>query len=114
MIPGHRIVKRALDSAVEAILRGDRDIVWLSTGPGMFSRSFAAELCEQGTPLVQALANIEVLERHDVRRALVPYCQAGYKRTLRHWQNIAFPSATRVKTAGLSATPANAEKSRTP
>ncbi len=101
VVPGHQIIRRALDRAVEAILRGDRDIVWLSTGPGMFSRSFTAALCEQATPLVQALVNIEVPDRHQVRRALVPYCQAGYKRSPRHWQNIAFPSAARVKTTGL-------------
>ena len=114
VIPGHQTIRRALASAVEAILRGDRDIVWLSTGPGMFSRSFAAELCEQTTPMVQALANIEVLERHEVRRALVPYCQAGYKRTNRHWQNTAFPSAARAKTTGVALTQADAGKSRAP
>ena len=95
--PAHPMIKRALKQATEAILRGDRDIVWLSTGPGMFSRAITAELSEPTMAMDPALQNITVLDRHVVRRSLVPYCQASYKRTVRHWQNTAFPSASAIK-----------------
>ena len=101
--PAHPMIKRALTQATEAILRGDRDIVWLSTGPGMFSRAIATELAEPATPIDRVLQNVTVLDRHVVRRTLVPYCQASYKRTVRHWQNTAFPSAPAVKPKGDAA-----------
>ena len=40
-IPGHPVIALALENAVKAIGRGDRDIMWLSTGPGVLTRAFA-------------------------------------------------------------------------
>lgn len=94
--PQHPIIKRALDLAIEATIRGDREIVWLSTGPGMLTRAFAQYLAEHADRLDDTLRTIAILERHEVRAALVPYCQAAYKRTARHWQNLAFPTSGSV------------------
>ena len=40
--PGHPVIQRALSNGAAAINRGDSDILWLSTGPGLLTRSFAA------------------------------------------------------------------------
>ena len=42
--PGHPIITIALENAIEALAQGDTDIVWLSTGPGLLTRSFAQAL----------------------------------------------------------------------
>ena len=68
--PQHPVIGRALDLAVAAVGRGDRDILWLSTGPGLLTRAFAQTLAS--TPLVWAawLDQIVVLDRRKLRHAV--------------------------------------------
>ncbi|RIA02317.1 hypothetical protein D1920_08345, partial [Rhodopseudomonas palustris] len=40
-VPGHPIVCAALAQGCAALIRGDHDYQWLSTGPGLLSRAFA-------------------------------------------------------------------------
>ena len=42
----HPVICRALDMAVEAVNRDDRDMVWFSTGPGLLTRAFALAVAE--------------------------------------------------------------------
>ena len=42
------MIARALDLATAAMNRGDNDIPWLATGPGLITRAFAQVLAEQG------------------------------------------------------------------
>jgi tetratricopeptide (TPR) repeat protein len=39
--PGHPVIRLALEWATEATNRGDSDVLWLSTGPGLLTRAFA-------------------------------------------------------------------------
>ena len=39
--PGHPVIQRALKCGVEAVNRGDSDMIWLLTGPGLVTRAFA-------------------------------------------------------------------------
>jgi mannosyltransferase OCH1-like enzyme len=86
--PGHPAIKAALDEAVEAVNRGDNDILWLRTGPGLLTRAVAFWLSER---LPQRLAMVRVLERHDVFERVAIHCAASYKHTKRNWFNAAFP-----------------------
>jgi tetratricopeptide (TPR) repeat protein len=61
-VPGHPLITRALRLAVDAINRGDTDILWLSTGPGMLTRAFAGLLAEPGREPLAALDEVVVLE----------------------------------------------------
>jgi tetratricopeptide (TPR) repeat protein len=53
---GDRVIGRALALAIEAIGRGDADIPWLATGPGLLARALVCEMAEQGEPWERALA----------------------------------------------------------
>ena len=74
--PGHPFVLRALALAVDAVNRGDHDIVWLSTGPGLLTRAFAQEW-------VSGRDDALVLETHALHRIVGVHCPADYKRRRR-------------------------------
>ncbi|WP_343894445.1 tetratricopeptide repeat protein, partial [Craurococcus roseus] len=96
-VPGHPLIGRALRSAVEAINRGDNDILWLSTGPGMLTRAFAGLLADHGREPLAALDDAVVLEHGELQRTVSIHCLVGYKNTERHWSRTAF--ARRVAAA---------------
>jgi mannosyltransferase OCH1-like enzyme len=43
-VPQHPVIVMALRTAVEEVNRGDHDMVWLSTGPGLLTRAFGRVL----------------------------------------------------------------------
>jgi mannosyltransferase OCH1-like enzyme len=98
--PGHPALLAALDLAVGAINRGDSDIVWLSTGPGLLTRAFVQWLPD-GEPAVPDGAI--VLDRHELFQAVAPGCMTGYKTTRRHWSNSAFAGRPPAPVAGTPA-----------
>lgn len=81
---------------MEAINRGDNDILWLSTGPGMLTRAFAGLLADPGREPLAALDDAVVLEQGELQRTVSIHCLVGYKNTERHWSRTAFG---RVKAA---------------
>ena len=89
-VPGHPLIGGALRSAVEAINRGDTDILWLSTGPGMLTRAFAGLLADPGREPLAALDDAVVLEHAELQRTVSIHCLVGYKNTERHWSRTAF------------------------
>jgi mannosyltransferase OCH1-like enzyme/Tfp pilus assembly protein PilF len=88
---GHPVILRALELAVKAVLRGDNDIVWLSTGPGLLTRAFAQILAESDTLLDQTI----VRELGETQRFIGLHCPAQYKRTDQHWSRAAFSQRTK-------------------
>jgi mannosyltransferase OCH1-like enzyme len=86
--PGQKVVVRALEMVVAAINRGDNDIVWLATGPGLLTRAFGQFLAP-GAGL-EVPPGVVVLDRRELFAAVAIHCAAGYKRTDRHWSNAAF------------------------
>ncbi len=88
---GHPVLRAALEGAVRAMLRGDRDTVWFSTGPALLTRAFTQVLAARGDTLDHlAASGIAVLDRRDLARAVSIHCAAAYKRTDRHWLNATF------------------------
>jgi hypothetical protein len=81
--PKHPVIIRALALATESINRGDRDIVWLSTGPGLMSRAFAQVAAE--TDQLAWLASTKIREYWELPLFVAIHCPARYKRTSRHW-----------------------------
>jgi tetratricopeptide (TPR) repeat protein len=89
--PGHPVLAAALQGAVTAMLRGDRDTVWFSTGPALLTRAFTQVLVARGDMLeTMAASGIAVLDRRELARAVSIHCAAAYKRTDRHWLNATF------------------------
>src|SRR5438874_5963461 len=94
-VPRHPVLKRALSTAVEAINRGDSDIVWLATGPGLLTRAFVQEMLRAKNGVATALNAVAVLDRCGLYRAVAIHCSAAYKQTSRHWSNAVFSRRSR-------------------
>jgi len=90
--PGHPVLRRASLLACAAVNRGDQDIPWMSTGPGLLTRAFAHWLTE-ATDLREALRVCRMLERFEAARLAQFHRFAPYKRTRRHWLRAAFGAA---------------------
>jgi tetratricopeptide (TPR) repeat protein len=106
---GHPVIKQALDVAVESINRGDRDVPWLSTGPGLLSRTLAHFLSEprgltgdRTGGLPERLQRVVVLDGSVFARAVAVHCQLSYKNSDKHWINSSFASKKTVP-AGATA-----------
>ncbi|GGC60321.1 tetratricopeptide repeat protein [Chelatococcus reniformis] len=88
--PGHPVVAAAFELAVESILRGDADSIWLSTGPGLMSRAVATYLAAERERLDEIGRDLLVLTPWQMRRFTAPACQASYKASAKSWLNQEF------------------------
>jgi mannosyltransferase OCH1-like enzyme len=95
IVPGHPVIKTALELGAEALNRGDRDLIWLSTGPGLLTRALVRAWTE--FPQRQSLKGIVILDRGILRRAVGPHCAAAYKKTAQHWSRSAFSIRSTTK-----------------
>jgi tetratricopeptide (TPR) repeat protein len=86
--PGNPVLRRALADAAAAINRGDQDIIWLSTGPGLITRSLAAACAAETWDTLRA--NTVIWPRRTVLRHISIHCLAGYKESNQHWIRAAF------------------------
>jgi Glycosyltransferase sugar-binding region containing DXD motif len=102
--PRHPVILRALQLAVQAINRGDSDIVWLSTGPGLLTRVLAVHLATVVPGEVALPEGIIVFDRRDIYHSIAMNCTLGYKKSNRHWVNSSFKGRT-----DREAAPAGAE-----
>ena len=84
--PDHPAITTALALAVEAVNRGDRDIVWLSTGPGLLTRAFALTLAAGQ----HELSRSAIFTVGQIQHFLGLHCPAAYKSTRRHWLKSSF------------------------
>jgi tetratricopeptide (TPR) repeat protein len=97
----HPAIDRALADAVVAVNRGDADMVWLATGPGLLTRSVASWLAEN---LRERLEATRVLERDELFDRLAIHCVTSYKHTKKHWSRSTFPGeAARKRNAAARA-----------
>ena len=76
--PGHPVIALALENAVIAVNRGDRDIVWMSTGPGLLTRAVAQSVLSVSAG--DWLSRARLLELWEFQRAVGVHCPAHYKR----------------------------------
>ena len=96
-VPFHPVLGLALQLAVEAINRGDDDLLWLATGPGLITRSFVRMVSTSPLALPGWLERTAILQRHDLARSVAVHCLAGYKNTKRYWARAAFGTAPAPK-----------------
>jgi hypothetical protein len=86
--PGHPLIAHALDLAVQALRRGDSDVVWLATGPGLLTRALADLAAADETWLTKP--TVHVLELWEMQRVVGMHSPARYKSTPAHWSRAAF------------------------
>jgi tetratricopeptide (TPR) repeat protein len=89
VIPGHPAICLALQLASEAVNRGDNDLLWLSTGPGVLSRAFAQTISRPQSDVSECL-DATILDVGTVARCIGFHCPVLYKKTLRHWSRTSF------------------------
>ncbi len=82
VVPGHPAIKLALDAGIEAVNRGDGDIVWLSTGPGLLTRAVACFLAQD---LPGRLRKTLLMERYELAEVVAMHVGTAYKHTQKHW-----------------------------
>jgi tetratricopeptide (TPR) repeat protein len=89
--PQNPVLVSALHIAVTAVNRGDTDIAWLATGPGLISRAFAQALvANPGKPTLPQGA--VVLDRRALCQVVGMHCAAAYKTAGQHWTQTTFAS----------------------
>lgn len=86
--PEHPVLMRALELGAAAMHRGDHDLVWLSTGPGLLTRAFALEWATKRPGGL--LRRTQVMDLGELQRVIGIHCPVGYKSTLRHWSRSSF------------------------
>lgn len=80
--PGHPAIIAARDEAIRNLLDTYTESTWLATGPGLVTRAVAAWLAHNlGTLGSDTL----VLERHELRSAVVPGLPLPYKSSEDYW-----------------------------
>ncbi|MGJ4927590.1 tetratricopeptide repeat protein [Bradyrhizobium sp. HKCCYLS2038] len=86
--PDHPVIRRALKLAVDALNRGDRDLVWLSTGPGLLSRAFAQHWADSDDD--SWLRACRIMSLGEMQRHVRLHCHVRYKSTEKHWSKTSF------------------------
>ena len=84
----HPVLQRALSMAVTAVNRGDQDLIWLSTGPGLLTRAFAIEWATAHEP--NWLPRAQVMTLGALQRVIGVHCPVRYKKTNKHWMRASF------------------------
>jgi len=99
--PRHPLIAAALTAATEAVENGDSDMVWLSTGPGVMTRSAAFYFADDANALGKTL----VLDVFELARFDAPHCVAAYKFSSKHWSRTTFGDVPRDLLASFSPQP---------
>ena len=74
----HRIpLRAALEAVVTAVNRGDHEIPWLLSGPGLVTRALSRHLAISGA-VTSVPAGLALLDRRALNQAVAPECYATY------------------------------------
>jgi mannosyltransferase OCH1-like enzyme len=76
----HPIISLALQLGVEGVNRGDHDMVWLGTGPGLLSRAFAQTLSRSDQDMDKLIAQTVIFRLRPLQQFVGFACPLGYKR----------------------------------
>ncbi|MDR6951861.1 putative Zn-dependent protease [Ancylobacter sp. 3268] len=106
--PHHPIIGQALEDAVSAVLRGDRESIWLSTGPGLMTRTVATHLVDDPRRVEALGRDLLVLDQPEITRFCVSGCRVSYKHTARNWQSREFRTPPHIVHSAAAPEPAAA------
>jgi predicted Zn-dependent protease len=76
--PGHPVLQAALRAVVTAVNRGDNEIPWLLSGPGLLTRALAQHLATPGIT-AEPPPGLMLLDRRALGGAVASGCFAAYK-----------------------------------
>ena len=92
-VPGHSVIETALSQAVSAINRGDDELLWLATGPGLLTRAFALKV-SQAASSEALISETRIWHRRAIYQCIAMHCVTAHKRTKSYWGNAAFQQST--------------------
>jgi mannosyltransferase OCH1-like enzyme/Flp pilus assembly protein TadD len=92
--PRHPVLGLALRQAAEAINRGDHDMIWLATGPGLMTRAVAQAVAASPGLLTGGQDCIRILDRNELECVVACHCAVRYKNSRRHWLRASFGQPT--------------------
>jgi tetratricopeptide (TPR) repeat protein len=95
--PRHPVIADALGQAAKAVNRGDVEMLWLSTGPGLLSRAMAQHMVKSSIGFDEALRGTLILERHELLAVASIHCRISYKLTAKHWSHTTFSRSRRSR-----------------
>jgi tetratricopeptide (TPR) repeat protein len=87
--PAHPVIQLALEGAIRSVLRGDNDLFWLSTGPGLITRAFALAAADR-TLGADLLERSLVLNINLMQQFAATNCQLIYKNSRLNWGRSVF------------------------
>ncbi len=91
-IPGHPVIGRALEQAVQAVIRGDHEMRRLSTGAGALTRALAEDAAGSPLGMAEYMAGIRILGLGEMRRISAADCICSYKNVRRFRRKSAYAS----------------------
>jgi tetratricopeptide (TPR) repeat protein len=80
--PGNAVLRRAARQALVSAGRGDRDLLWLASGPGLLTRCFAQELAENPAELGPMFRTVRVWSRREMNAHAAMNCLSDWRATL--------------------------------
>jgi mannosyltransferase OCH1-like enzyme len=86
---GHPVIRLALELGTEAVNRGDAEVLWLSTGPGLLTRAFAQVIARQNYDRAASLSAV-IFDQGVIARYVGSHNPLRYKKTERHWGRFSF------------------------
>lgn len=110
--PGHPFIGKALLGAVKATLEGHSEAIWLSTGPGLVTRTFAQLYVTDDAMRAELEAQTRLLPDFVLRSFVACGLRAVYKSTQMHWVQQQFGS--RPKAGGSSGPQSEESQDRGP
>jgi tetratricopeptide (TPR) repeat protein len=91
--PEHPLISYALTAAVTAMNRGDTDLVWLATGPGLITRAVAQVTAKASRGTFSLPSGLYIHSRLTLLNVMARNCMVHYRATSRNWVLSAFSQA---------------------
>jgi tetratricopeptide (TPR) repeat protein len=84
------LIGRALLTVVSTVNRGDADLLWLATGPGLITRAFVQEVAGVEATGMDWLKDVRVFERFRLYKSVAFHCRTSHKKSQKHWSDSAY------------------------
>jgi mannosyltransferase OCH1-like enzyme len=86
---GHPIIQLALDLVTDAANRGDGDLLWLSSGPGLLTRA-SSQIISRRDLRSTLRSEITIFDLATMQKFIGFHSPLRYKKTKKHWSRSSF------------------------
>lgn len=107
--PKHPALSRAVVLARNALLRRDKDLIWLKTGPGLLTRAVALSILDDSEDMQ---GDLTIVPTSQMGRIVQPHIDLPYKHGQNDWRATPGVSSREVASALLDLTANDAQGAR--